>query len=52
MILVKTWDAPSRKKIKSCCWFLMEKEIDDPTPKTKPLIKKDEITSIITELNK
>ncbi len=49
----KTWDASSKRKIKSCCWCLMEKEIADPKPKTKPLIKTDEIkSSIITELNK
>lgn len=44
-----TWDAPSKRKIKSCCWFLMEKEINNSIPKTKPLIQNDEIKSIITE---
>lgn len=44
--------ASSQRKIKSCCWFLMEKEIDNSIPKTKPLIKNDEISLIITELNK
>jgi len=49
----KNWDESTRRKIKSCCWFLMEKEIDDPKLQTKPLIKNDEIkSSIITELNK
>ncbi len=49
----KTLDASSKRKIKSCCWCLMEKEIEDSKFKTKPLIKKEINNSpFITELNK
>lgn len=51
-VTCKTWDAFTKKKIRSCCWCLMEKEIDDPKPKTKPLIEKENNSSFITELNK